>query len=84
MKTLLILSSLSFLALGCGRDFPDLSGADSAVVETHSRVGGGDNVTNSELSLIQIRALATWLSSHPTGWTSKIEDTAPGSGGMST
>jgi hypothetical protein len=77
MKTLLILSSLSFLAIGCGSNFPDLSSADSAVVETHTRVGGGDRVSSSDLSLIQIRALAVWLSSHGTGWTRKIEDTAP-------
>jgi hypothetical protein len=77
MKTFLMLSSLSFLALGCRGDIPDLSGADSAIVETHTGIEGGDKVTNSKLSLTQIRALAGWLSSHRTGWTWKLEDTAP-------
>jgi len=69
---------LAMCLVGCKREVPDLSKANAGIVATHSRLGLVDNVTNSTLSPLQVKALSDWVSSHRTNWYWKFEDTAPG------
>lgn len=75
MKKPTALFSLALLLAGCRYDLPAV---DAGSVETHSFVGGVDQATMTKLSPAQIKALAEWFSAHPTGWSYRIADMAPG------